>query len=132
MVCLNEIIQSSSSIGTQNPELRHESGQTHRQCAEGAEANEISQEEKDNELGTEAEHTMPELGSGSSEDQYDDLYVFIPGDNPEDNPQESLMSTRPPLPPPRPAAAALQLEKPHFTLQGKIKVKTTTNFDRLT
>nr|XP_019594498.1 PREDICTED: B-cell scaffold protein with ankyrin repeats [Rhinolophus sinicus] len=104
---------------TQNPEFHHESGQTHRQGAEGAEANEISQEAKENELGTEAEHTLPELGSGSSEDQYDDLYVFIPGDDPGNNPEESPMSTKPPLPPPRPAAAAFQLEKPHFTLQAQ-------------
>lgn len=59
--------------------------------------------------------------------QYDDdLYVFIPGDNPEPDSPEPLTSNRPPLPPPRPVAAALQLEKPHCTLQGRFKVKTTT------
>lgn len=104
---------------TQNSAFHHESGQTHRQGAGGTEANETAKEEKENESGTEAERTLPEVGSRSSENQYDDLYMFIPGDNPESNPQESLMSIRPPLPPPRPVAAAFQLEKSHFTLQAQ-------------
>ncbi|XP_039704816.1 B-cell scaffold protein with ankyrin repeats [Pteropus medius] len=103
----------------QNPAFHHESAQTYRQSAEGAEVNETAEEEKETESGTEAEHGLPEVDSGSSEDQYDDLYMFIPGDNPENNSQEPLMCSRPPLLPPRPAAIAFQLEKPHFTLQGK-------------
>nr|KAF6430787.1 B cell scaffold protein with ankyrin repeats 1 [Rousettus aegyptiacus] len=39
---------------------------------------------------------------------------------PKNNSQEPLMCSRPPLLPPRPAAIAFQLEKPHFTLQGKM------------
>lgn len=124
MMCLNEIIQSSSPTAIQNPAFHHESAQTYRQSAEGAEVNETAEEEKETESGTEAEHGLPEVDSGSSEDQYDDLYMFIPGDNPENNSQEPLMCSRPPLLPPRPAAIAFQLEKPHFTLQGKFKVKT--------
>nr|XP_055198455.1 B-cell scaffold protein with ankyrin repeats isoform X2 [Nyctereutes procyonoides] len=99
----------------QNPVFHHKSRQTYRQCAEGAEADELA-EENQNESGTETEHSLAEAGSGSSVNQYDDdLYVFIPGDNPEHNSQEPLMSNRPPLPPPRPVAAAFQ---PHCTLQA--------------
>ena len=87
--------------------------------------NETAEGEKERESGAEAKHRPPEVDSGS-ENQYDDLYTFIPGDNPENNSREPLVSSRPPLPPPRPVTAAFQLEKPHFTLQGKVKVKTTT------
>ncbi|XP_066240972.1 B-cell scaffold protein with ankyrin repeats isoform X1 [Saccopteryx leptura] len=103
----------------QKPAFLHESGQTYRQNAEGAEANETEKEEKEPESDTEAEHSLPEVDSGSSEDQYDDLYMSIPGDNPEINSKEPLMNNRPPLPPPRAVvAAALQPDKPHFTLQA--------------
>ena len=61
----------------------------------------MAEEEKEHESGMEAEHSPPEVDS-ESENQYDDLYVFIPGDNPEDNSQEPLVCPRPPLPPPRP------------------------------
>ncbi|XP_040481240.1 B-cell scaffold protein with ankyrin repeats [Ursus maritimus] len=106
----------------QTPALHHASGQaSYRQRAEGAETDELAKEEKENESGTEAEQSLAEVGSGSSVSQYDDdLYVFIPGDNPESDSPEPLTSNRPPLPPPRPVAAALQLEKPHCTLQGKM------------
>ncbi|XP_036138210.1 B-cell scaffold protein with ankyrin repeats [Molossus molossus] len=104
----------------QNPAFHHESGQTDGQSAEGAEANEAAKEEKENESGAEAKHSLPEVDSRSSEDQCDDLYMFIPGDNPEINSQEPLVNDRPPLPPPRPAVAALQLDKPHSTLQGNM------------
>ncbi|XP_037686271.1 B-cell scaffold protein with ankyrin repeats [Choloepus didactylus] len=104
----------------QNTAFHHESGQAYRPSAEGAEANETEEEEKENEPGMEAEQSPPEVGSGNSEDQYDDLYVFIPESNPEDNSREPLLCTRPPLPPPRQVAAVPQLEKPHFTLQGKM------------
>ncbi|KAK2116063.1 B-cell scaffold protein [Saguinus oedipus] len=73
-------------------------------------------EGKENGSGTEAKHSPAEVGSESSEDQYDDLYVFIPGADPENNSQEPLISSRPPLPPPRSVATAFQLERPHFTL----------------
>ncbi|XP_036196720.1 B-cell scaffold protein with ankyrin repeats isoform X2 [Myotis myotis] len=104
----------------QNPAFHHEGEQTERPSAEGAEANETAKEEKENESGTETEHSLPEVDSGSFEDQYDDLYMFIPGDNAEISSQEPLTDDRPPLPPPRPVVATLQLDKPPFTLQGKM------------
>ncbi|XP_058150898.1 B-cell scaffold protein with ankyrin repeats isoform X2 [Dasypus novemcinctus] len=105
---------------TRETAFHYESGQTYRVSTEAAQVNEMAKEEKDSESGVEAEHSRLEVGSGSSEDQYDDLYVFIPGNDPEDNSREPPLSSRPPLPPPRPVAAAPQLEKPHFTLQGKM------------
>lgn len=132
MVCLSDIIHSSAAAAVQNPPGHHESGQACRQSLRGAEVNKTAKQEEENESGAEAERSLPEVDSGSSEDQYDDLYMFIPGGDPGSNAQEPLMNSRPPLPPPRPVAAAFQLEKPHFTLQGKFKVKTTTIFDRLT
>ena len=86
--------------------------------------NETAEEEEEHESGVEAEHSPPEVDS-ESENQYDDLYVFIPGDNPENNSQEPLVCPRPPLPPPRPVTTAFQVEKPHFPVQGKFKFKTT-------
>lgn len=74
----------------------------------------------------ETKHSLPEVDSGSFEDQYDDLYMFIPGDNAEISSQEPVMDDRPPLPPPRPIVATLQLDKLPFTLQGKFKVKKRT------
>ncbi|XP_058403564.1 B-cell scaffold protein with ankyrin repeats isoform X2 [Diceros bicornis minor] len=114
-----------TSFSTYSPTIQkvafhHESRQTYRQSAGGAEAQETVQETEENGSRAEAEHSLAEVGSGSSENEYDDLYMFIPGDNPEINSPEPLMSNRPPLPPPRPVAAAFQLEKPHFTLQGKM------------
>uniref|UniRef100_A0A673TRN3 B-cell scaffold protein with ankyrin repeats n=1 Tax=Suricata suricatta TaxID=37032 RepID=A0A673TRN3_SURSU len=101
----------------QNPAFQPESGQ----CAEGAEADELAKEDKENELGTEAEHSLTEAGVGTSVNEYDDdLYVFIPGDNPEHDSRQPLLSNRPPLPPPRPVAPAFPLEKTHGTLQGKM------------
>ncbi|XP_074252605.1 B-cell scaffold protein with ankyrin repeats isoform X5 [Saimiri boliviensis] len=101
---------------TQNPAFHHDSTKTYRQSADGAEANKMEGEGKENASGTEAKHSLGEVGSESSEDQYDDLYVFIPDADPENNSQEPLTSSRPPLPPPRPVPTAFQLERPHFTL----------------
>ncbi|XP_059779901.1 B-cell scaffold protein with ankyrin repeats isoform X1 [Balaenoptera ricei] len=106
-----------SPTAIQNPALHYESWRPYRQRAEGAEVNETAEGEKERESGAEAKHRPPEVDSGS-ENQYDDLYTFIPGDNPENNSREPLVSSRPPLPPPRPVTAAFQLEKPHFTLQA--------------
>ncbi|XP_074252603.1 B-cell scaffold protein with ankyrin repeats isoform X2 [Saimiri boliviensis] len=103
---------------TQNPAFHHDSTKTYRQSADGAEANKMEGEGKENASGTEAKHSLGEVGSESSEDQYDDLYVFIPDADPENNSQEPLTSSRPPLPPPRPVPTAFQLERPHFTLPG--------------
>uniref|UniRef100_A0A7N9CGV6 B-cell scaffold protein with ankyrin repeats n=1 Tax=Macaca fascicularis TaxID=9541 RepID=A0A7N9CGV6_MACFA len=103
---------------TQNPACHHESRKTYRQSVDVAEASEMEGEGKENGSDMEAKHSPLEVGSESSEDQYDDLYVFIPGADPENNSQEPLMSSRPPLPPPRPIATAFQLERPHFTLPG--------------
>ncbi|XP_046513555.1 B-cell scaffold protein with ankyrin repeats isoform X2 [Equus quagga] len=111
---------SAFSPTVQNPAFHHESSQTYRESAEGAESHETSKEKEENRSGTEATHSPAEDGSDSSESQYDDLYTFIPGDNPEIDSREPLVSDRPPLPPPRPVAAAFQLEKPHFTSQGKM------------
>ncbi|KAL2780647.1 B-cell scaffold protein with ankyrin repeats isoform 2 [Daubentonia madagascariensis] len=113
-----DIISISTYIpSTENPLFHHESGKTYNQSAEGAEANDPAGEEIEDGSDEEAEHSLPEAGSGSSEDQYDDLYVFVPGVDPASNSREPVVSSRPPLPPPRPVAAAFQLEKPHFTLQ---------------
>ncbi|XP_064440936.1 B-cell scaffold protein with ankyrin repeats isoform X4 [Mirounga angustirostris] len=113
---------------TQNPAFHRASGRTsYRRRAEGAEAEELAKEEKENALGTEAEQSLAEVGGGSSVTEYDDdLYVFIPGDNPEHNSPEQLVSCRPPLPPPRPVAAASQLETPHCTLQAGKMVEGQT------
>ncbi|XP_012291963.2 B-cell scaffold protein with ankyrin repeats isoform X2 [Aotus nancymaae] len=115
-----EAIASFSTYipSTQNPGFHHDSRKTYRQSADGAEANKMEGEGKENGSGPEAKHSPEEVGSESSEDQYDDLYVFIPDADPENNSQEPLMSSRPPLPPPRPVATAFQLERPHFTLPG--------------
>ncbi|XP_047574043.1 B-cell scaffold protein with ankyrin repeats isoform X1 [Lutra lutra] len=109
-----------SSPTAQKSAFGQASGQTsYRLRAEGAEAGELAKEEKENASGPEAEQSPAEAGSGSSVNEYDeDLYVFIPGDSPEQNSAEALMSSRPPLPPPRPVPADSQLEKPHGTLQA--------------
>ncbi|XP_046946720.1 B-cell scaffold protein with ankyrin repeats isoform X1 [Lynx rufus] len=107
----------SSTI--QTPAFHPEGGQTYRQWAEGAEADELAKEDKEGESSTEAEHSLAEVGVGTSANQYDDdFYVFLPGDNPEHTSREPLVSNRPPSPPPRPVAAAFPLEKPHCTLQA--------------
>ncbi|XP_076998796.1 B-cell scaffold protein with ankyrin repeats isoform X2 [Tamandua tetradactyla] len=103
----------------QKTAFHYESEETYRLSAEGAEVNETA-EEQEKEADVEAEQSPPEVDCGSPEDQYDDLYVFIPASNPENNSAEPLLCTRPPLPPPRQVAAAPQLEKPLFTLQGKL------------
>ncbi|XP_069449717.1 B-cell scaffold protein with ankyrin repeats isoform X2 [Ovis canadensis] len=119
----NHYEESITSFSTcfptvQSPALHHKSW-PYRQKAEEAKGNEMAEEEKEHESGMEAEHSPPEVDS-ESENQYDDLYVFIPGDNPEDNSQEPLVCPRPPLPPPRPVTTAFQPEKPHFPVQGKL------------
>ncbi|XP_047423440.1 B-cell scaffold protein with ankyrin repeats [Sciurus carolinensis] len=108
---------SPYSTSSQYPALHHESRKTHRQSADGIEATKGAREEEEPESHTQERHSPSEFGSGSPEDQYDDLYVFIPGTDPESDSQEPPMCCRPPLPPPRPASTAFQLEKPHFTLQ---------------
>nr|XP_040149112.1 B-cell scaffold protein with ankyrin repeats [Ictidomys tridecemlineatus] len=108
---------SAYSPSTQYPALHHESWKTYRQSTDGAEATEGTREEEEPESGAQERHSPSEAGSASPEDQYDDLYVFIPGNDPESHSQEPLVCCRPPLPPPRPVSAAFQLEKPHFTLQ---------------
>ncbi|CAK6432937.1 unnamed protein product [Pipistrellus nathusii] len=104
----------------QNPAFHHESGLTERPSAEGAEANETAEKEKEDEPGMETKHSLPEIDSGSFEDQYEDLYMFIPGDDAEISSPEPLTDDRPPLPPPRPVSTVLQLDKPPSTLQGKM------------
>ncbi|XP_070647244.1 B-cell scaffold protein with ankyrin repeats isoform X6 [Bos indicus] len=106
---------STCSPTVQSPDLHHKSW-PYRQRSEEAKVNETAEEEEEHESGMEAEHGPPEVDS-ESENQYDDLYVFIPGDNPENNSQEPLVCPRPPLPPPRPVTTAFQLEKPHFPVQ---------------
>ncbi|XP_023590494.1 B-cell scaffold protein with ankyrin repeats isoform X2 [Trichechus manatus latirostris] len=105
--------EAEYSPTTQNAAFHHGSWQTCRLGAEGAEVNETEEENE-----SESEHSPTEVDSESSDNQYDDLYVFIPGDDPENSSQEPLLSSRPPLPPPRPIAAAVQPDKPHVTLQG--------------
>ncbi|XP_054549953.1 B-cell scaffold protein with ankyrin repeats [Talpa occidentalis] len=55
----------------------------------------------------------------ASENQYEDLYVFMPGGGPKRHPPAPCPSSRPPPPPPRAWAAAFQLEKPHCSPQGE-------------
>ncbi|XP_013360875.1 PREDICTED: B-cell scaffold protein with ankyrin repeats isoform X2 [Chinchilla lanigera] len=67
----------------------------------------------------EEEPLSPTEGAGKSlEDPYDDLYMFIPGSEPEPD-EESPTCCRPPLPPPRPACAVLQPEQPRSPSQGR-------------
>ncbi|XP_073897541.1 B-cell scaffold protein with ankyrin repeats isoform X3 [Castor canadensis] len=111
---------STYSSSTQYPPSHHASGKTHGPSADGDETSDREVEVKETESGAEARHSSLEADSESSENQYDDLYVFIPGIDPEHNSQDTLMCCRPPPPPPRPISAASQLERPHFTLQGKM------------
>ncbi|XP_023590496.1 B-cell scaffold protein with ankyrin repeats isoform X4 [Trichechus manatus latirostris] len=110
--------EAEYSPTTQNAAFHHGSWQTCRLGAEGAEVNETEEENE-----SESEHSPTEVDSESSDNQYDDLYVFIPGDDPENSSQEPLLSSRPPLPPPRPIAAAVQPDKPHVTLQAGITLQ---------
>ncbi|KAM9678311.1 B-cell scaffold protein with ankyrin repeats isoform 3-T3 [Trichechus inunguis] len=110
--------EAEYSPTTQNAAFHHGSWQTCRLGAEGAEVNETEEENE-----SESEHSPTEVDSESSDNQYDDLYVFIPGDDPENSSQEPLLSSRPPLPPPRPIAAAVQPDKPHVTLQAGIMLQ---------
>ncbi|XP_006893174.1 PREDICTED: B-cell scaffold protein with ankyrin repeats [Elephantulus edwardii] len=107
--------EDEHSPTSQNAAFHHESWQACRSGVEGAEAVE---EDNENESDKEAAYSPTDAGSESSENQYDDLYVFIPGDDPENNPSESLLSSRPPPPPPRPVATILQPGKSQLTMQG--------------
>lgn len=92
------------------------------QSAEGTEEPERAGGAKEEGPGAEARCALPE-DSESSAHQYDDLYVFIPGVNAEKSSPEPLTCSRPPLPPPRFGSAPSQLERPHFTFQGKFAAK---------
>ncbi|XP_017651864.1 B-cell scaffold protein with ankyrin repeats [Nannospalax galili] len=107
------------SPATQSPTFHHEIRKTPRLSAEGNEEPEMAGRAEEEEPGARARLRLPEV-SESSENQYDDLYVFIPGLDAKNSSQESVACCRPPLPPPRPGSAASQLERPHFTLQGKM------------
>ncbi|XP_052035131.1 B-cell scaffold protein with ankyrin repeats isoform X2 [Apodemus sylvaticus] len=112
---------STYSPSMQSPASHHELGKTHRQSTDRSEEPERSVDTTEEEARAEASPVLPEVDRESSENQYDDLYVFIPGFDTEGNSEEPLPHCRPPLPPPRPgAAAACQLERPHFTSQGKM------------
>ncbi|ELW64096.1 B-cell scaffold protein with ankyrin repeats, partial [Tupaia chinensis] len=102
--------------GRPAPDL--EARRTRRPSAEGAEAEELAGEGEEGQGGAQAWCSVPGAAGASSENQDDDLYVFIPGADPENNSLEEPVSCRPPLPPPRPGAAALPLEKSHSALQG--------------
>uniref|UniRef100_A0A2K6G1F5 B cell scaffold protein with ankyrin repeats 1 n=2 Tax=Propithecus coquereli TaxID=379532 RepID=A0A2K6G1F5_PROCO len=116
-----DIISFSTYIpSAESPASHHDSGKTLAQSAEGAEENESAGGGREDGSAGDAERSPPEADSGSSEDQYEDLYVFIPGVDAASNSQEPPVSSRPPPPPPRPAAAAFQLEKPHCTSPGTI------------
>ncbi|XP_042557514.1 B-cell scaffold protein with ankyrin repeats isoform X2 [Dipodomys spectabilis] len=108
------------SPSTQYSACHHGKRKAHRSTVNGAETSERAMEGKENESSAEAKHSQPEVDTNSSENQYDDLYVFIPGINLENNPQQPLTCGRPPLPPPRLVSPASQLERPHFKIQGKI------------
>lgn len=116
---LTEDSQSLSQIAMLSPAFHHEPGKAHRQSTDGSEAPERAGDTKEEEPSAEAGPSLREVDGASSENQYDDLYVFIPGIDSDSNSQEPLPYCRPPLPPPRPGTAASQLERPHFTSQGK-------------
>ncbi|XP_053413431.1 B-cell scaffold protein with ankyrin repeats isoform X2 [Nycticebus coucang] len=114
-----DIVSFSTYIpSTEHPGFHHPGGEMHTQSAEGTEALDTPRKEKESGSDEEAAHSSPEAGSGSSEDQYDDLYVFIPGAEPAGTSGEPLVSSRPPLPPPRPIPTTFQLEKTNFNVQG--------------
>jgi hypothetical protein len=106
-----------------SPASLHELRKTHRRNTDRSEEPERSVEMKEEEAGAEARRSLSEGERESSENQYDDLYVFIPGFDTEGNSEEPLPHCRPPLLPPRPGTAASQLERPHFTSQGKCPAK---------
>uniref|UniRef100_A0A8C5L039 B cell scaffold protein with ankyrin repeats 1 n=1 Tax=Jaculus jaculus TaxID=51337 RepID=A0A8C5L039_JACJA len=108
------------SPSTQFPTFHHEKSKTHRLSTDGAEQSERARETKQNESSAKATLSPPEIDSRCPEDQYDDLYVFLPGTDSKNNPQGSLVCCRPPLPAPRSVSGAFQLERPRFSLQGKI------------
>ncbi|XP_045140262.1 B-cell scaffold protein with ankyrin repeats [Echinops telfairi] len=115
----HEYEENVCSPTTQNAVFHPESWQTCKLDIERAEANKATEEEEaGNDSDQEDEQSPSEVGSEDSENQYDDLYVFMPGDEPEDNSQGPLLGNRPPLPPPRPVAAAPQLDIPQLTLPG--------------
>ncbi|CAO2600130.1 B-cell scaffold protein with ankyrin repeats, partial [Lemmus lemmus] len=111
---------STHSPSTLTPAFHHQLSKTHRQSMDGSEEPERAGDTKEEEPSAQAGPSLPEVDGVSSENQYDDLYVFIPGTDSDSNSQEPLPYCRPPLPPPRPGTAASQLERPHFTSQGKM------------
>ncbi|XP_031231480.1 B-cell scaffold protein with ankyrin repeats isoform X2 [Mastomys coucha] len=111
---------STYSPSMQSPASHHELRKTHSWSTGRCEESGRSVDKKEEEASAEARPILPEVDRESSENQYDDLYVFIPGFDTEGNSEEPLPPCRPPLPPPRPGAAASQLERPHFTSQGKV------------
>ncbi|XP_036047277.1 B-cell scaffold protein with ankyrin repeats-like [Onychomys torridus] len=111
---------STCSPSPQSPAFHHELRKTHRQSTDISEEPERSVDTEEEEPGAESRSSLPEVEGESSENQYDDLYVFIPGIDAESNSQEPLPYCRPPPPPPRSGTAASQLERPHFTSQGKM------------
>ncbi|XP_028616345.1 B-cell scaffold protein with ankyrin repeats [Grammomys surdaster] len=111
---------STYSPSMQSPASHHELRKTPRQSTDRSEELERSVDTKGEEASAEARLSLPEVDRESSENQYDDLYVFIPGLDTEGNSEEPLPHCRPPLPPPRPGAAASQLERPHFTSREKV------------
>ncbi|CAH6789035.1 Bank1 [Phodopus roborovskii] len=104
----------------QSPAFHHELRKTHSWSTDRCEEPDRAGDTKEEEPSAEAGASLQEVGGDSSENQYDDLYVFIPGIDAECNAQEPLPYCRPPLPPPRPGTAASQLERPHLTSQGKM------------
>ncbi|EHB13736.1 B-cell scaffold protein with ankyrin repeats, partial [Heterocephalus glaber] len=97
----------------------HRGRRTKPRQSEGVtDATEETGEGQEPEPGEDVQLSPTEGSSESSEDPYDDLYVFIPVTelDPEGEPPACC---RPPLPSPRPACAALQPEKPPSASQGK-------------
>ncbi|XP_034356484.1 B-cell scaffold protein with ankyrin repeats isoform X2 [Arvicanthis niloticus] len=116
----NVISLSTYLPSMQSPASHHELRKTPRRSTDRSEESERSVDTKEEEASAEARLSLPEVDRECSENQYDDLYVFIPGFDTEGNSEEPLPHCRPPLPPPRPGAAASQLERPHFTSRGKV------------
>ncbi|XP_075399655.1 B-cell scaffold protein with ankyrin repeats [Tenrec ecaudatus] len=114
----HEYEENACSPTTQNAVFHHERWQTCKLDIKRAEAVKATEEETGNDSDKEDEQSPSEAGSEGSENQYEDLYVFVPGDESEQNSQEPLLRNRPPLPPPRPVATAPQLDIPQLPFPG--------------
>ncbi|KAM4834139.1 B-cell scaffold protein with ankyrin repeats [Thomomys bottae] len=111
---------SPYSHSTRSPACPQGTRKTHSPTSDGAATTERPRQGQENESGAQAKHSLPETDTRRSENQYDDLYVFIPGIDLQSDPPLPSLTCRPPPPPPRLLGPASQLERPHFKTQGKM------------